>query len=455
MLHSTTGPDDGPHGKIEDSQNLLRTECEFGMAELAVLRQGFSRENARTLGQDVRTLSEAVDSNGNATESTLTKLGVAFHLLGQHAAAARYLAQTSKHPLGAYYLGMSYLALDKPGEAAEHFDRAAKTGYDEVDAELQRIGAIRLCGDACGGIEVAEAGLKAIAAKAVSRADYSFQMGCILADKGDTLGAIEYFERAVDMDPHHTRALFWLANESARHGNDDEAVILYERALSRPPLYLGTLLNLGVLYEDMERFQEAAFCYRRVLESDPLNPRARLYLKDIDASEGMFYDEDSAKAEQKRQQTLARPISDFELSVRSRNCLERLNMHTLSDLVQISEQELMSSRNFGETSLTEVRELLAQHGLTVGEQLETRKPDTFVPPSDMSPEQREALERPISDLNLSVRARKCMSRLNITTISELVTKTPDELLGSKNFGVTSLNEIRGKLAEAGLSLRKD
>ena len=36
-------------------------------------------------------------------------------------------------------------------------------------------------------------------------------MGCILFDRGDSYGAIEYFERAVDMDPHDSRALFSLA----------------------------------------------------------------------------------------------------------------------------------------------------------------------------------------------------------------------------------------------------
>jgi tetratricopeptide (TPR) repeat protein len=60
-------------------------------------------------------------------------------------------------------------------------------------------------------------------------------MGCIWADRGDALTAVEYFERAVDMDPHHSRALFWLAAENSLRGNDDEAIRLYERSLSRPP----------------------------------------------------------------------------------------------------------------------------------------------------------------------------------------------------------------------------
>ncbi len=61
----------------------------------------------------------------------------------------------------------------------------------------------------------------------------------------------------------------------------------------------------------------------------------------------------------------------------------------------------------------------------------------------------------MADLNLSVRSRKCMTRLNITTVGELCQRTPDELMGAKNFGVTSLNEVRAKLTELGLRLRND
>ena len=451
MLHSTLAPAATTVVDFDEVQAMLSDESDFGMTHLSLLASAVNRQQAPDVRRATDELKSKVDSTNGSSPGALVRLGVALHLLGRHRDAKVYLTQVEGHPVAALYLGHVKMALNQPGEAVGCFAAAAKAGYDAVDAELQRTSALRLSGQ----LDEAESALKAIAAKAVSRADYSLQMGCILADRGDTLGAIEYFERAVDMDPHHTRALFWLASESSRQGNDDDAATLYDRALSRPPLHLGSLLNLGVLYEDAERYNEAAFCFRRVLEAEPNNERARLFLKDIDASEDMVYDEDQIKAEQKRSQTLSRPIGDFELSVRSRNCLDRLGIVTLGDLTEITERELMSSRNFGETSLKEITELLTQHGMRIGENVESRKPDTAAPPADLDPEQRAALERPISDLNLSVRARKCMMRLNITAIGELLTKTPDELLSSKNFGVTSLNEIRGKLAEMGLSLRND
>ena len=61
----------------------------------------------------------------------------------------------------------------------------------------------------------------------------------------------------------------------------------------------------------------------------------------------------------------------------------------------------------------------------------------------------------IADLNLSVRARKCMVRLAMNTIGELVRRSGDDLLECKNFGVTSLNEVREKLTKFDIKLRGD
>lgn len=453
MLHSTPAPAASSLVEIDDVKDLLHNESDFGPAHLSLLVKAINRQQATAVRQEVDALRRSVEeASGKASESATVKLGTALHLLGQHQAAYNYLSKCDGNSTGVFILAKACVSLGKLDEADQHFASAAGLGHDPIECELQRVGALRLS----GRTDDAEAALRAIAAKAVSRADYSYQMGCILADKGDSMGGVEYFERAVDMDPHHTPALFWLASENARLGNDDDAIRLYEQSLSSPPHHLGALLNLGLLYEDAERYDQAAFCFRRVLEAEPNNERARLYLKDIDASEDMFYDEESIKAEQQKAQTLRKPISDFELSVRSRNCLDRLGMRTLGDLTEVSEQELMASRNFGETSLKEIGELLAQNGLSIGCNIESKKkPDSITPPEDLSPEQRSALELPISDLKLSVRARKCMTRLNITVIGELIAKSPDELLGSKNFGVTSLNEIRVKLGEMGLNLRND
>ena len=182
-------------------------------------------------------------------------------------------------------------------------------------------------------------------------------------------------------------------------------------------------------------------------------------MKDIIASKNMYYDEEQAREQARVEQLLNRPVTDFELSVRARNCLQNMNIYSLGDLTRINEAELLAGKNFGETSLHEIRDLMSQHGLMIGQNINKKKeaPTPYAPTQtvNLSPQEQAVLGKPISELNLSVRARKCMSRLGITTIGELVHKTQDELLGTRNFGVTSLNEVRAKLSEMDLKLRND
>lgn len=399
------------------------------------------------------------DVEGNAKSSNLhVRAGVGAYLLGQHAIADRLLGGSSSDSLAAYVHGLVLMSLERYKDAEAQFAAAAKAGHDPVDSALKRAGALRMQGK----LDEAEQALRQTGGEGARRADYSYQMGCILSDRGDTYGAIEYFERAVDMDPHHAQALFRLAAENALHGNDTEAVRLYEQCLSKPPYHLGALMNLGLLYEDRGNFPAAAFCFRRVLAHDPQNARATMYMKDIEAHNQMFYDDDMARNEARLAQLLSRPVTDFELSVRSRNCLAGMNILTLGDLTNVSETELLEGKNFGETSLVEIRELMAAHGLSIGQQLQSAKArepgwtaPTFFQQLDLSPQEQAQISRPVSDLNLSVRARKCMARLGITSIGELLQRTPDELLATKNFGVTSLNEIRQQLGEMNLKLRND
>lgn len=65
------------------------------------------------------------------------------------------------------------------------------------------------------------------------------------------------------------------------------------------------------------------------------------------------------------------------------------------------------------------------------------------------------LSKPVADLELSVRAGNCLETANIKTIRELVVKSEKEMLEYKNFGRTSLNEIKDQLANMGLSLGMD
>ncbi len=85
-----------------------------------------------------------------------------------------------------------------------------------------------------------------------------------------------------------------------------------------------------------------------------------------------------AKAEEKKQPDmdplLLRPVDDLELTVRSANCLKAENIFYIGDLIQRSEFELLRTPNLGKKSLTEIKDVLAQHGLSLGMKLENWPP---------------------------------------------------------------------------------
>ena len=63
---------------------------------------------------------------------------------------------------------------------------------------------------------------------------------------------------------------------------------------------------------------------------------------------------------------LGKPIEELDLSVRSANCLKNANIRTLGDLVQRTEREMLSTKNFGRKSLDEIKDVLASLGLSFG-----------------------------------------------------------------------------------------
>lgn len=70
--------------------------------------------------------------------------------------------------------------------------------------------------------------------------------------------------------------------------------------------------------------------------------------------------------EEKLKEVLRTPVDELELSVRSSNCLKNADILSLGDLVQKTEDEMLKTRNFGKKSLEEIREKLAEYGLTLG-----------------------------------------------------------------------------------------
>lgn len=74
---------------------------------------------------------------------------------------------------------------------------------------------------------------------------------------------------------------------------------------------------------------------------------------------------------------LLRPVDDLELTVRSANCLKAESIYYIGDLIQRTEVELLKTPNLGKKSLTEIKDILAQHGLSLGMRLENWPPAGF------------------------------------------------------------------------------
>ncbi len=83
------------------------------------------------------------------------------------------------------------------------------------------------------------------------------------------------------------------------------------------------------------------------------------------------------KAEPQMDPLLLRPVDDLELTVRSANCLKAENIFYIGDLIQRTENELLKTPNLGKKSLTEIKDVLAQHGLSLGMRLENWPPSSL------------------------------------------------------------------------------
>ena len=94
---------------------------------------------------------------------------------------------------------------------------------------------------------------------------------------------------------------------------------------------------------------------------------------------------EAPQTEAKLNENLFRSVDELELSVRSANCLQQANIRTIGDLVQKTEAEMLKTKNFGRKSLKEIKEILAEMGLSLGMKLENWPPKTAaavaLPPS--------------------------------------------------------------------------
>jgi DNA-directed RNA polymerase subunit alpha len=381
------------------------------------------------------------------------RLALGLLILGQHADALKWFNKAPVSKWRHFYAAQAATGAEQLDTAIEELKLAAKQGWEPLDIDL-RLAALAL---RKGQEAPAEQLIQKHRQEGQDRAEWYFATGLLHEFRLQCEPAIEAFERSLTLAPDHTEATFRCARLYDLCGDDEAALELYRRLSLQPRAHVNALLNAAVVYEDIGRFEEAATCLRRVLRLHPNHNRARLYLKDVESCQQMVIDETGEEKVDARTRLLDTPLSEFELSVRARNCLKKMNIRSLGELVRLSEQELLSYKNFGETSLSEIKALLTKKGLHLGqspEEIPIEVAEAPIQPArpPLPPGQEAILSKPVAEVELSVRARRCLQRLNVATLADLVAYSEADLLATRNFGVTSLNEVKTRLADYGLQL---
>jgi DNA-directed RNA polymerase subunit alpha len=404
--------------------------------------------------QRFRNKVEAMPTSGEAGR----RRGLGLWILAEYERSAGELAAYEADDTAAYTRARCLLAVGRCEEAAAIFKRLSDKHPQEPRPRSglleARFEVASSKGDPSRAAEELARALETAPAGFADSVEGQYLRARAAEAARDLEGALACYERARAADPQHVGVLTRFAHLAERSGLDDLALELYEDLLHQHSIDEHALMNLGVLYEDQGRDSDAASCYDTILRNDPTNARARMYLADAKAAMNMYYDEDLEKKEDRLNQILRIPITDFELSVRARNCLNKMQITTLGDLVQKTEQELLSYKNFGETSLTEIKEILHSKGLRLGMPRDEAVASIEAHARRMQTGDRsDVMNKPILELSLSIRARRTVETLGCLTVGDITKHSAEELLGMPNFGQTSLQELRGKLNELGLKLK--
>jgi DNA-directed RNA polymerase subunit alpha len=389
---------------------------------------------------------EAVPSEP-ADDSARLKAGLGRFLLGQETRALDLLLN-QKDELATFVRAKIWLGRGDPQRAQKEITAVVAKWPNSLAAHMVQAEAMAQLGDLAG----LEKEAKEVQKSHGDSPNATYVQGLQKELEGEYDQAVRLWQQTLAVEPGHTGALFRLAYHESLRGDPETAIELYERLCNVNPAPIGALLNLGLLFEDDEDDQLAQNCFQKILDFDPNHPRARLYLADVSASAGQYYDEEKKRNEDKHAAVLSIPVTDFELSVRARNCLANMNVRTLGDLISLSEQDLLAYKNFGETSLTEIKQILVQKGLRLG--MSAPKPD--LGPRVAEPVDRvQVVHKPVNELDLSVRSRRALDTLGVRSVGELASLSEAQLLACKNFGQTSLQEIKKKLESCGLALRTE
>ncbi len=454
---------------VADMQSLLSKEALALEEAQQVARLAQSSKAQRDVFEEwIANQSEQLSRSRSEIGPRALALGLILACAGRPDKAIHWLLKASAGLEKSMALGICYLQTGQFEGALAELDLAQNCGADQFTVAISKVEALRQLGrleEALNllkqyeGSSPAHQHAEIAVPMGKTQADYWYQLGRICEAQDQREQALEHYQKCFQLQDDHQGAHFRLAYYCDLAGDDESALEHYQQCTSSWPVHVNALLNLAVLYEDAENYHQAEACLRKILSANPNHERAKLYLKDVLSTKTMYYDEDQQRQRDRRTQVLEIPVTDFELSVRSRNCLKSMGLNTLGDLLRVTEHDLLGYKNFGETSLREIKAILAQKGLTLGQMVEDRSSrgekakEEAVDQSEIA--SAEAKNLPLSEVAFSVRVGSCLEHLGVVTLGDVAAYSDQELLACKNFGRTSLDEVKLRLAEHGLALRED
>lgn len=399
------------------------------------------RSLRRVASQDAYERKELIELHRGglpgATDAKLRAAILAYAL--DFPADAEELIGKDKDPYAKTLLALIHESVGDHAEARKLL-LAAKESLNEAALELVRVlltvGTTDSLDEAAKVLETAD-----------DSAERSFLNGGLLELTGQVERAISSYEAALELDPEHVEAAFKLGVLLDRIGDDDMAIEYFLVCADVFPHYLPGVINLGVLYDERGESNAAVDCFRQALAYNQQNTRALMLLRDASASRNMYYDEREERDREKMEKILKTPVNDFELSVRSRNCLAKMNIFTLGDLISISEQEMLNYKNFGETSLREVREMLDARGLRLGM---LREPDD----RHMSKGDQKTLSESLEKLELSSRSNQVLELLGCQKLGDVLQYSDLELYRTEGSGQSVVQELSTALGAFGVGVKR-
>ena len=202
----------------------------FGPQEIDQIAEALTQDpaNHRALREAVNEMEVGEDRSPAAA----VRLGVCYYLLGRYHQAIETLKTGDGGALAHFYMGSTNAALEQFDAALQNYTSAAKAGYNADACLLAKAEALRIAGKPQAALD------RSITCPA--RSSRRPNISTSAARRSPPSAAIRrevvaLYERAVEADPQSSGALFGLAVENDRRGNDEAALDLYERSVAQFP----------------------------------------------------------------------------------------------------------------------------------------------------------------------------------------------------------------------------